>query len=213
MAGVYPVAPGNPPHVTTVFAMQTQNVQYYKRYRMELDLRSIRIPSCAVPHGYRLLAWAPRLLEGHAEVKYLSFRDEIDSQLFPCLGQEESCLRLMDEIRVKEGFLPEATWLAEYIGAGPLKTEYCGTIQAIRSEHGRGGIQNIGVTPFHRNRGVGQALLLASLRSLQYLGIMRARLEVTARNEGAIRLYRRLGFRTTRTFYKSVDLVYSDASR
>lgn len=193
--------------------MQTQNLRYFKRYRMELDLRRWRGPAETVPLGYRLISWAPWLLEEHAEVKYRSFRGEIDAQVFPCLGESDSCLRLMDEIRSKEGFLPEATWLAEYTGAGPHKTEYCGTIQAIRTQHGRGGIQNIGVSPRHRGCGLGTALLVASLRCFQQQDIVRARLEVTAANERAVRLYQRMGFRTIRTLYKSVELAYSDSAR
>ena len=49
-------------------------------------------------------------MEAHADVKYLSFRTEIDANVFPCLGDCDGCLRLMHEIRQKPGFLPEATW-------------------------------------------------------------------------------------------------------
>ena len=40
-------------------------------------------------------------------------------------------------------------------------------------------------------------------------GIGRVYLEVTAQNEGALRLYRRLGFVTVKTVYKAVEHVYS----
>ncbi len=76
----------------------------------------------------------------------------------------------------------------------------------------RGGIQNIGVIPDHRGIGLGTALISASLRSFQRLGLRRARLEVTAVNGRAVRLYRRLGFRTIRTLYKTVELAYSESA-
>ena len=119
----------------------------------------------------------------------------------------------MSEIEAKDGFLPEGTWLAENVGIGPSSAEYCGTIQAVRTQKGKANIQNIGVTPFHRGRGIGTALILASLLGLHYQGIRCVGLEVTAENENAVRLYRQLGFRTARTLYKAVELAYSEAAR
>ena len=174
---------------------------------MELDVRRWQPPLYQLPDDYRLVAWNDRLVNDHAEVKYQSFRGELDSQVFPCLGEYEGCAKLMREICNRDGFLPEATWLAEYVGAGPRRTEYCGTIQAVRTHKNRANIQNIGVVPFHRGRSIGTALILAALTGFQYLGIPRIGLEVTASNEDAVRLYRRLGFRTVRTLYKAVELA------
>ena len=188
------------------------NLHYVKRYRMQLDLRRWERPRIELPLDYRLVPWSSSLLLAHAEMKYLSFRYEVDSEVFPCLGELEGCERLMSEIEAKEGFLPEATWLAEYIGARQDQSEYCGTIQAVQTQKNKASIQNIGVVPFHRGRGIGTALILASLLGLQYRGIERACLEVTAENEGAVKLYRQLGFRTVRTLYKSVELAYSESS-
>ena len=173
--------------------MRFLNYQYIKRYRMELDVRRWRRPDFQLPSDYRLVAWSNNLLEDHAEIKYQSFRGELDAQVFPCLGEYQGCWKLMKEIQSREGFLPEATWLAEYVGAGPRKTEYCGTIQAVRTHRQRANIQNIGVVPFHRG--------------FQYLGIPRISLEVTAENDDAVRLYKKLGFRATRTLYKAVELA------
>ena len=58
------------------------------------------------------MPWEASLLEEFAEAKYLSFRTEIDSNVFPCLGELGGCRRLMSEIARKPGFLPQATWLA-----------------------------------------------------------------------------------------------------
>ncbi len=193
--------------------MRFMNLQYVKRYRMELDLRRWQRPRIEVPFDYRLVTWHPSLVQAHAEVKYASFRGEIDSQVFPCLGELEGCEQLMSEIEAREGFLPEGTWLAEYIGTEEAAPEYCGTIQAVRTHKGKANIQNIGVSPYHRGRGIGTALILASLLGLHHLGIRRVCLEVTAENVDAVRLYRQLGFRTARTLYKAVELAYSEAAR
>lgn len=180
---------------------------YYKRYRMERRLSAeMRLP--ALPPGYRLVAWSPERLHDHAEAKYHSFRDEIDAGVFSCLGVLEGCERLMHGISHREGFLPEATWLMEY-AAGPHKVEPCGTIQGIRVSAHYGGIQNVGVTPLHRGRGLGAALVAAALVGFQQTGLARVYLEVTAENLAAVRLYKRLGFRRTKTIYKTAELAFS----
>jgi ribosomal protein S18 acetylase RimI-like enzyme len=185
--------------------MRLQKLRYHKRFQMDLDLRRWRRQAIGVPAGYRLLAWSPDLVEDHAEAKYHSFRDELDAVVFPCLGELPSCVRLMQEICDRDGFVPEATWLAQYVGSGPRRIESCGTIQAIRTERHRANIQNIGVTPFHRGRGLGASLILASLTGLLHVGVTRVGLEVTAANDSAVRLYHRLGFRSVKTVYKAID--------
>jgi len=182
------------------------SVSYFKRYRMELDLRGRSFPSFA-PRGYRLLPWTPDLLADHAEVKYLSFRNEIDADVFNGLGAPTGCQRLMQEISAKDGFLPEATWLA--MSTDGADEEPCGTIQGIRSTNKYGGIQNVRITPVHRGRGLGTALIFAALNGFQQVGLSRVYLEVTAQNDGAVRLYKRLGFRRTKTLFKAVELAYS----
>lgn len=183
------------------------SVSYFKRFRMEMDLRTCGPMAISVPRGYQLSPWHPSRLEDHAEAKYHSFRDEIDADVFPCLGEHLGCLRLMEEISLKEGFLPEATWLATYWNG--QRHEPCGTIQGIRVAHKLGAVQNIGILPAHRGLGLGSSLLFAALAGFQQVGITRVCLEVTAQNDGAVRLYKRLGFRRTKTLFKAVELAYS----
>jgi hypothetical protein len=171
-------------------------------------LRDRRLTPVNVPLGYWLIPWRPERLADHAQAKYQSFRHEIDADIFSCLSDLNGCYRLMQEISLKEGFLPEATWLAAY-RSGSGETEYCGTIQGIRATHNYGAIQNIGITPPHRGRGLGTALICAALTGFQWIGLPRAYLEVTAQNERAVRLYKRLGFRRTKTLFKAVELAYS----
>jgi GNAT superfamily N-acetyltransferase len=185
--------------------MQVLNLRYHKRFQMELDLRRWRRAPLGLHPDYRLRPWSDDLIREHAEVKFLSFRDELDAVVFPCLGEMESCLRLMHEIRDRDGFVPEATWLAQYVGASRNRVESCGTIQAIRIGRARANIQNIGVTPLHRGRGVGAALIQTAISGLQHVGVRTVALEVTAVNESAVRLYRHLGFRSVKTVYKAIE--------
>jgi hypothetical protein len=182
---------------------------YFKRYRMQVDLTRTAHPQPQLPLGYGFAPWSPELLESYADTKYRSFRMELDSHVFPCLGDVDGCRRLMQEISLKEGFLSEATWLVAWHGSPGKPPEYCGTIQGIRDEHGWGSVQNVGTTPEHRGRGIGTCLVLQSLQGFRDAGLRRVCLEVTAQNTRAIRLYRRLGFRKVRTLYKAVEVVCS----
>jgi GNAT superfamily N-acetyltransferase len=182
-----------------VLGEESLPVVYFKRFRMEILLNDL-LPVPALPAGYVLVPWEEQLLSAHAEVKYRSFAGEIDAVVFPNLGSRLGCYRLMQDIARRPGFEPRATWLA----AGP--EGYCGTIQGVRERGGWGAIQNLGVVPAARHRGLGSCLLLQALHGFRQAGLLRAFLEVTAQNEGAVRLYRRLGFRCRKTLYKAVSL-------
>ncbi|MDZ4820864.1 MAG: GNAT family N-acetyltransferase [Planctomycetota bacterium] len=209
---------------------------YFKRFRMEIDLRGRDFSDSRPPRGYRFLSWDRTLVEAHAEVKYLSFRSEIDANVFPCLGDYSGCLRLMYEISRKPGFLQQSTWLLatdkrsgsrtglDGLGAnrmnilpvgssilpiGSAEPEYVGTIQGIMDSNRFGAVQNLGIVPEQRGLGLGSCLMLKALEGFQLAGLSRAMLEVTSRNDGAIRLYRRLGFSKIRTVYKVVEVAYS----
>jgi hypothetical protein len=172
------------------------DVIYFKRYRMEIDLPvAPEVP--VLPIGYEWCSWSPALLDVHADVKYRSFRGTVDTDVFPSLAHPAGCRELMRAISTKADFVAAATWLI--VGpAGP-----CGTVQGLRDRR-FGFIQNLGIVPEARGLGLGTALLFQSLAGFRRDGLKCAYLEVTARNESAVRLYRRLGFRARRTIYKGV---------
>ena len=203
---------------------------YFKRYRMEVDLRHppfallqylggtvlpASTPSettCAtLPKNFHWLPWRDTLGLAHAEVLALSFQDETDAIIFPCLASVGGCRNLMTAIRARPGFCPHATWLVTASGmssseAGTGVAGDCvATVQGVIDSEGHGGIQNVGVIPEFRCRGLGKALLLRALAGFVKCGAKRAYLEVTARNLSAVRMYRSLGFRCTKTVYRSVE--------
>lgn len=183
-------------------------VSYFKRYRMHFDL-SQAVPFVGLPSGFHILPWDDRLVNVHAKVKFESFRNELDANVFPCLGDADGCRRLMRDIVNREGFVPQATWLISYRENQKAKPVYCGTVQGIRDSQGIGSIQNVGITPEFRGRGLGKSLLSYSLQGFKSRGMKTASLEVTAENRDAFRLYWRFGFRTIRTVFKTVDVVYT----
>lgn len=179
-------------------------VTYYKRFRMEIDLNRVRLGEAALPEGYEWVAWQLSLLERHALAKFESFRAEIDSDVFPCLGDPLGCRALMSDIAQRATFVPASTWLIS-CQIAPGQWEDCGTIQGVIQTGQWGAVQNVGVAPEHRGKGLGRALILKSLAGFQATGVPRVYLEVTARNTAAVQLYRSVGFRLARTTYKAVD--------
>ncbi|HEY4761941.1 MAG TPA: GNAT family N-acetyltransferase, partial [Thermoguttaceae bacterium] len=157
-------------------------LNYFKRYRMEIDLFGRDLSRSPAPNGYSFVSWDDTLMEAFALAKFHSFRNEIDANVFPCLGDLKGCRRLMNDIVRKPGFLPAATWLAMYSSVDSPQWEYCGTIQGIFDKSGMGAIQNVGITPEHRDLGLGTSLIFRSLDGFRRAGIHRVFLEVTATN-------------------------------
>ena len=181
-------------------------VVFFKRFRMQFDLRDAKFEDLPLPEGVQIHPWDQSLLTAHSEAKFRSFRSEMDSNVFPCLGDSDGCLRLMREISCRQGFIPEATWLANYKNPETGSVENCGTVQGIRESVDVGSIQNIGIVASMRGKGIGSIIVQQSLRGFQSVGIKIVTLEVTAKNIGAMRLYQRLGFKVLRTVYKSVEV-------
>ena len=184
-------------------------IVYFRRYRMEIELGDWNAPQPALAPDYRLAAWDDRLLDVHARTKYECFRWEMDANVFPSLSTLAGCRRLMGEIS-RRGFIPQATWLLEYWPAEARRPEPCGTIQGVAEEK-VGAIQNVGITPQHRGQGLGSVLLWHSLAGFKAAGIQHVYLEVTAQNNGACRLYERLGFRRSKVVYKASEVAYAEA--
>lgn len=196
-------------------------VTYFKRYRMEVRLDQLRADVLAeasagrnVEHrelGVELIPWSPRILGSHAEVKWASFREEIDAHVFPCLSNLNGCRQLMREISSRHDFVPEATWLAvrrsEF--GDDSHSQLCGTIQGLRPASQEGAIQNLGVHPDCREMGVGGLLLEQALRGFQSVGCRYVHLEVTVQNASAIRLYERFGFERVETLFKISEVQYA----
>lgn len=178
--------------------MQGQLVTYYKRYKMEIELGSFTRPSW--PDEIRCLPWKNELIESHAEALIDSFHGEMDSLLFPNLGNAIGCHCLIEEIANRKGFLPEGTWLLQ------ASSSPCGTIQTLQERGACGAIQNVGISPSYRGRGLGKLLVSQALWGMQTAGLGKAVLEVTSGNFSAMQLYLSLGFRKTKVLYKSVPV-------
>ena len=182
------------------------------RHQLATRIRQAdRLAVPALPTHYAWVSWGKSILNRHAEVKFFSFRDEIDSLVFPCLGATSGCLQLMREISGQATFLPQATWLIKFAADEWDYPVDCATIQGLAQTETLGSVQNVGVVPEHRGVGLGRALVLKSLEGFRLSGLRRVFLEVTADNRPAVELYRSVGFRLSRTLYRPVpaDAAYS----
>ena len=174
----------------------------YKRFRMQIDLRRTSPKAVRLPEGYRWLPWRSLLLERHAQVKWRSFRGDLDGKIFPCLGDAAGCLALMKEIVGQSAFCSAATWMVVYQPEPDWPAVDCGTVQGVTRSGGIGSIQNVGVIPEHRGMGIGRALVQQALLGFMQMGMGITVLEVTAENNAAVQLYQSLGFRTIQILYR-----------
>lgn len=65
----------------------------------------------------------------------------------------------------------------------------------------KGHIVSVAVTPQHRRKGIGQALIVEALDGMRSYGAKQCFLEVRITNDPAINLYKKLGFKITRTIH------------
>lgn len=182
---------------------------YFRRYRMELKLNEYSVDVLADSYeamGYELVGYDDDLIREHAQAKFQSFRNEMDSNVFPCLGRRDGCLRLMREITARATFVPGATWLIRFRerpGGRPLPVA---TVQGIEQDRW-GSIQNLGVIPEHRGRGLARFLMHRAAIGFRAAGLMKMNLEVTTSNTPAVALYERIGFRRAKVVYKACEVA------
>ncbi len=83
------------------------DLMYFKRYRMEITLAGRDLAPPRAPEGYRFEPGIRPCWRPLPRPSTVSFRGEIDANVFPCLGELDGCRRLMREIVRKPGFLPK----------------------------------------------------------------------------------------------------------
>lgn len=180
----------------------TLEIRYVKRLEMRFDYDGAELPEPTLPSGYFWAPWSATQTATHARLIYTAFHRDLDARVFPTFRSYDACERLMRAVASKKDFVPKATWL---IGrrAGPSdQIDYCATIQGMTKGDGAcGGILNVAVIPGARRRGLGRALVLKALAGFRDVGCVRASLEATAENVGAVRLYASLGFVVSRVSY------------
>jgi ribosomal protein S18 acetylase RimI-like enzyme len=161
------------------------------RRRMQLDLPGWEAQGEAPP-GYRLVPWDIRFLDQAATVVYQANLGTLDAILYaPFFGESPAQCRtgLLSILAGRYGPLhPRATTCA-------LQGDTLVGINLILSSGADWtSVVEISVDPTHQRRGIGRALMVQSVKMLQYERVERVELAVTRDNTHAAALYESLGF-------------------
>lgn len=143
--------------------------------------------------------WSERRQDDSAQVIAAAYRGHIDSEINDQYRSPAGARRFLFNIVQYPGcgtFYPDASWVALERGTGKLVGVCLTSLVASDSGH----ITQICVSPAAKGRGIGYELLRRSLLGLGEAGARRVSLTVTAANENAVGLYRRVGFKTIRQF-------------
>ena len=178
-------------------------VSAFERDFMMTDLGPARdFPLHKVSSAIRFDNWADYHQEAAALLIEEAYQGHIDSSINDQYRTMAGARRFLYNIINYPGcgvFSPEASLVA-VSSFGVLAGLSLASIVNDRTGH----ITQICVAPQFRGTGLGYELMRRSLLRLLHIGCRRVSLTVTSANEEAIRLYRRMGFKTFRQFHAYV---------
>ncbi len=134
-----------------------------------------------------------------ARLLYETYRDHVDAVINDQYRSVTGTTNLIENILYYQGcgeYLPNASWVAIHRSTQQL----AGVLLLTAVRPGSGHIPQIAVAKQFQSRRLGTALMEAAFAELERGGFREVSLTVTSHNQGAVRLYERLGFRTFRTF-------------
>jgi len=146
-----------------------------------------------------LKPWERRHDRDAARLLYDTYRGHVDAAINDQYRSVTGTTNLVENILYYQGCgecLPNASWVAIHRSTQQLAGLLLLTTVRPRSGH----IPQVAVARQFQSRGVGTALVEAALAELERNGFGEVSLTVTNLNQGALRLYERLGFQTSHTF-------------
>lgn len=154
------------------------------------------------PPGTKLQTWNDSYFEEMASLIVAAYRDHVDSQINDQYGHSSGALRFLKNIVIFPGcgvFQPETSLVAVEASGGP-EERMVGAVLTSRVAPGIAHVTQICVARARQGQGLGRRLMEASLKRLTARGYRGVSLTVTAENEPAVKLYRRLGFHVIKGF-------------
>jgi ribosomal protein S18 acetylase RimI-like enzyme len=151
------------------------------------------------PSDFVIKPWQRRHDREAARLLCETYRDHVDAVINDQYRSETGATSLVENILYYQGcgeYLPNASKVAIHRSTQHL----AGLLIVTAVRPGSGHIPQIAVAKQFQSRCVGTALMEAGFAELERGGFREVSLTVTHLNQGALRLYERLGFQTFRTF-------------
>ena len=171
----------------------------FDRNFMRIDLRRAPLPAGRLRRTVSIDRWTDLHQEPTAQLIAAAYQGHVDSSINDQYRTLIGARRFLHNIVQYPGcgsFFRQASFAAFEPSRGVL----CGISLTSLVSQEFGHITQICVSPEVKGSGVGYALLRQSLLALRDVGCRAATLTVTAANEGAVELYKRVGFQTVRRF-------------
>jgi ribosomal protein S18 acetylase RimI-like enzyme len=171
----------------------------YERNFMRIDLRRAPLAEGKVRRPMYIEKWSDQYQDGAAQLIAAAYTGHVDSRINDQYRNPIGARRFLYNIVQYPGcgaFYRPASFAAFEATTGRL----CGISLASLVAAECGHITQICVSPAVRGTGIGHALLRQSLLMLREMGCRSASLTVTAANDDAVELYKRVGFEIKRTF-------------
>ncbi|HSR70002.1 MAG TPA: GNAT family N-acetyltransferase [Acidobacteriota bacterium] len=173
--------------------------QALPRCFLTYDLRRQQEEPAGQPNGFRVEKWQRRYFEAAARTVQDSYRSSPDFELCYDYQSLQGCSRFLRNLIDNPGcgtFQPSTTLLAM-----DAEGEVCGVLVTSLISPRTGMIPQISISRRWQGRGVGTHLLRRYFAVARRQGLRRITLSVSAANEGAHRLYRRMGFELKKSFH------------
>ena len=169
----------------------------YLRRFMALDLAAR--PPRRPPPGFGIEPWERRHDHLAAEFIFRTYRGHIDAVINDQYASHEGAERLIDNVFELRG-CGEPLSPASLVAFHRSTQKMAGLVALTTVRPGTAHIPQVAVAPEFQSEGLGSALLDRAFREALHRGNREVTLTVTDLNQGARRLYERLGFKTFRVF-------------
>ena len=168
----------------------------FPRLFLEAGLHGYLPPRALAPH-VTIAPWSLQLQEATGRLMALSYEGHIDAEINDQYRSAVGARRFLTNIVQYPGC---GTFYAPASFASFAGDALCGASLASLVAPDVGHITQVCVSPSHKGTGLGYELVRRSMDALLRHGCRSVSLTVTAANEAAVRLYRKMGFATRRSF-------------
>jgi ribosomal protein S18 acetylase RimI-like enzyme len=152
--------------------------------------------------NFRVSRWENRFFFPAADVICNSYQGSTDYKLCHDYQSREGCIRFLNNLVKHPGcgtFSPQTSYVVL-----TSDEQVCGVLLTSKTSPDTGMIPQISVRNDCQGKGIGSYLLQTYFNDARESGLERITLSVSEANEGACRLYGRLGFQKTRDFHAFV---------